>query len=65
VWRVGGRSWSRRSVQRCLWETLIDDLTDYRDVRWVVEYLHEQPGVTNIGCQKRPPAPVAPAAGVV
>jgi hypothetical protein len=34
------------TCKRYLWETLIDDLTDYRDVRWVLEYLHEHCGTT-------------------
>lgn len=29
--------------QRDLWERLIDDLTDYRDLRWALEYRHEHP----------------------
>lgn len=29
--------------KRYLWETLIEDLTNYRDVCWVLEYLHEHP----------------------
>ncbi|MCA1679447.1 MAG: hypothetical protein LC777_11090 [Actinobacteria bacterium] len=37
------------TCKRYLWETLIDDLTDYRDVRWVLEY---RTGVTNISCPK-------------
>jgi hypothetical protein len=31
------------ACKRYLWKTLIDDLTDHRDVRWVLEYLQEQP----------------------
>jgi hypothetical protein len=29
--------------ERYMWETLIDDLTDYRDIRGVLDYLHEHP----------------------
>jgi hypothetical protein len=29
------------ACKRYLWETLIDDLTDYRDIRRVLDYLHE------------------------
>ncbi len=31
------------ACKRFLWETLIDDLTDYRDVRSLLDYLQERP----------------------